>query len=75
MKAASESTRRGVSTLPMRSTSFEGETANQSATQKKTSRKIGIAMPSEVCGRNGRTAISKATVPVRGSAKQGPIAM
>ena len=74
MKMMSVSTNAGVRTLPMRSTNFEGEDANQYTTPKKTARKIGSATPAVSAERKGRTAISKETVPVRGTAKQGPIA-
>ena len=75
MRIKSARTRRGVKNLPTRSTILEGEAESQKAMAKKTARKIGSAMSANSAARNGRTAISKETVPVRGTAKHGPIAM
>ena len=49
--------------------------ASQQEIPKKKARKIGSANADGSAPRKGRTAISKDTVPVRGMAKQGPIAM
>jgi len=64
----------GVRILPTRSTSFDGVAASQYVRRKKMRRKIGSAISGEKDPRKGFTAISNDTVPVRGAAKQGPIA-
>ena len=72
---ASVTSSAGVRNLPIRSTSFDGDAASQQEIPKKKARKIGSANAEGSAPRKGRTAISKDTVPVRGMAKQGPIAM
>ena len=72
---ASVTSSAGVRNLPILSTSFDGDAASQQEIPKKKARKIGSANADGSAPRKGRTAISKDTVPVRGMAKQGPIAM
>ena len=75
MRMASVTRSAGVKNLPMRSTSFEGDDESQKAIPRKIARKTGSAKAEGSAPKKGRTAISKETVPVRGMAKQGPIAM
>ena len=73
-RIAIQNSSRGVSTLPIRLTSFPGDSASQQLSAKKNSEKSASGNVCEAPGAmNGTTPISNDTVAVRGMAKSGPM--